>query len=138
MRNNGVERTAASDLLTVLAGAAFTFALTGAVLALLDADSALRAPTVLFFLFTGPAAGLYAVLPGLEPAARAAVSASGALVTVLLTGWLRASWDAFPTGAGIVSVAALTALLFARAGARAWRSNNRTFEQQTTDEVSNM
>ena len=74
------------NLLPVLAGAASAVSGVGVALALAGVQSPLRAPFILFFLFAGPACGLAAALPRLDPAARAAVAAGGAVVIDLADG----------------------------------------------------
>lgn len=101
-----------TDLLPVLAGAAAAVSGVGVTLALAGVESPLRAPFVLFFLFAGPACGLAAVLPRLEPAARTTASAGGAVVIDLLVAQIRSSLHVLTVGGGVTAVAATTALLF--------------------------
>ncbi|WP_406001751.1 hypothetical protein [Streptomyces sp. NBC_00829] len=111
-----------TDLLTVLAGAAFAVSGVGVGLALTGVQSPLRAPFILFFLFAGPACALAAALPRLDPAARAAVAAAGAVVIDLLIAQLLSSSHALTTGQGITAVAVITGLLFL--GSPALRKRN--------------
>ncbi|MFD3438792.1 hypothetical protein ACFWU3_14965 [Streptomyces sp. NPDC058685] len=111
-----------SDLLPVLAGAAFAVSGVGVALALADVRSPLRAPFVLFFLFAGPACGLFAALSGFEPAVRAAIAAAGAVGIGLLAALPASSPHILDAGGGVVAVAAITALLFLWAPARRMRN----------------
>ncbi|MER7663157.1 hypothetical protein [Streptomyces sp. NPDC096193] len=111
-----------SDLLPVLAGAAFAVSGVGVALALADVRSPLRAPFVLFFLFAGPACGLFAALSGFEPATRAAVAAAGAVGIGLLAALPVSSPRILDVGGGVVAVVVITALLFLWAPARRMRN----------------
>ncbi|MGW6461406.1 hypothetical protein ACWF94_36685 [Streptomyces sp. NPDC055078] len=101
-----------ADFLPVLAGVAFTVAWIGVVLALADIDSPLRAPFAVFFLFAGPACGLYAVLPGLDTTTRAAAAAAGTLGLDLAIAGVLSSLGLLTVGIGIATVTAVTAALF--------------------------
>lgn len=100
------------NLLPVFAGAACAVSGVGVALALAGVQSPLRAPFVLFFLFTGPACGLAAALPELDPAARAAVAAGGAVVIDLAVAQSLSSPRLLTVDRGITAVAVITALLF--------------------------
>ncbi|MFE5853680.1 hypothetical protein ACFQ61_10760 [Streptomyces sp. NPDC056500] len=101
-----------TDLPPVLAGVAFAVSGVGVALALTDAQSPLRAPFVIFFLFTGPACGLYAVLPGLDRVTRAATAATGSAGIDLAVAGAVSSLGIPMASGGIAMVAAITALLF--------------------------
>ncbi|NUK00153.1 hypothetical protein HRW18_27760 [Streptomyces lunaelactis] len=101
-----------TDLLPVLAGIAVAISGVGLALALADVRSPLRAPFILFFLFAGPAGGLTAALPGLEPAARASAAATGALVIDVLAAQTASSLHVLTVGGAVIAVVAITALLF--------------------------
>jgi hypothetical protein len=101
-----------TDLLPALAGVASAISGVGVALALTGAQSPLRAPFILFFLFAGPAAGLAAVFHRLEPAARAAVAATGAVAIDLLIAQSLSSPRVLTANGGITTVAVITALLF--------------------------
>ncbi|MEU3599560.1 hypothetical protein ABZ714_12670 [Streptomyces sp. NPDC006798] len=115
------------DLPPIVAGAATAVAGIGAVLALSGSDSPLRAPFALFFLLLGPAAGLYAVLRGLEPGARVAAAAAGAAaVDLALAAGL--SWlEALTAGPATAAIVAVTALLFL------WTAADRRNERSGAD-----
>lgn len=100
------------NLLPVLAGAACAVSGVGVALALAGVQSPLRAPFVFFFLFAGPACGLAAALPRLDPAARAAVAAGGAVVIDLAVAQSLSSPRLLTVDRGITAVVLITALLF--------------------------
>lgn len=101
-----------TDLLPALAGVASAVSGVGVALALTGAQSPLRAPFILFFLFAGPAGGLAAVLHRLDPATRATVAATGAVAIDLLIAQSLSSPRALTANGGITAVAVITALLF--------------------------
>lgn len=107
-----------TDLPPILAGAAFAISGVGVALALSDAQSPLRAPFVIFFLFAGPACGLYTVLPGLDPVARAATAAAGAAGIDMAVAGTLSALDVLTAGGGITAVTAITALLLLCAATR--------------------
>lgn len=113
---------AGADLLPVVAGAAFAVSGVGVALTLADVQSPLRAPFVLFFLFAGPACGLFAALSGFDPAVRAAVAAAGSVGIGLLAALPASSLHILDVGGGVVAVAVITALLFLWAPARRMRN----------------
>ncbi len=106
-----------TDLLSALAGAACAVSAVGVAPALADAHSPLRAPFVLFFLFTGPVSGAFAALPGLAPSARAATATAGGIALVPLVAWLVSSLHVLTVDGGVIAVAATTCLLHLRAAA---------------------
>ncbi|MBT2389435.1 hypothetical protein [Streptomyces sp. ISL-1] len=95
-------------------------------MALTGAQSPLRAPFVLFFMFAGPAGGLAAVLHRLDPAARAAVAATGAVAIDLLVAQSLSTPRILTAGGGIATVAAITLLLFLWALGRHIRNAEHT------------
>ncbi|MFI1396525.1 hypothetical protein [Streptomyces sp. NPDC020681] len=111
-----------TDLLPALAGVACAVSGVGVALALADVSSPLRAPFVLFFLFAGPAGGLYAALPRLELAARVATAAAGAVVIAVLAALFRSPLHVLTAGGAVAAVAAITALLFLRTPFRRMRN----------------
>ncbi|MGW3623975.1 hypothetical protein [Streptomyces sp. NPDC000880] len=114
-----------TDLLPALAGVASAISAAGVALALTGAQSPLRAPFILFFLFAGPAGGLAAVLHRLDPAVRAATAATGAVATDLLIAQSLSSPRVLTANGGITAVAAITALLFLWALGRRIRNAER-------------
>ncbi|MET7620938.1 hypothetical protein [Streptomyces sp. NPDC005408] len=111
-----------TDLLPALAGAACAVSGVGVALTLTGVESPLRAPFTLFFLFAGPAGGLAAALPRLDPAARAAVAAAGAIVIDLLVAQSLKSPHVLTVDGGITTVAVITVLLFLSALGRRMRN----------------
>ncbi|MEW2574499.1 hypothetical protein [Streptomyces sp. NPDC047070] len=104
-------RTPARDLLPLLAGAATTIAGVGAVLALADIDSPLRAPLTLFFLLAAPAATVAIALRNLEPVGRVLASLSAAVAVNLLVAQGMLAVHRWSVPGGIAAVAALSSLI---------------------------
>ncbi|MGW4206071.1 hypothetical protein [Streptomyces sp. NPDC004726] len=101
-----------NDLPPLLAGVAFAISGTGIALALTDVDSPLRAPFILFFLFVGPASGLYAALEKLDPATRVAASAAGAVGIDLAVAGALSALEVLTVDGGVTAIVVVTALLF--------------------------
>ncbi|MGW1278546.1 hypothetical protein ACWD4V_16540 [Streptomyces tsukubensis] len=120
--------TIGNDLPPILAGAACALAGTGAVLAVLGSDSPLRAPFVLFLLFAAPAAGLFALLRGLEPGARAAIAAAGAGAIDLGAAAVLSGLEVLSARSSVAVIVTVTALLFLRTAAD--RRNERSTPEQ--------
>ncbi|MEU9184493.1 hypothetical protein AB0D14_07990 [Streptomyces sp. NPDC048484] len=99
------------DLLPLLAGAATTIAGIGAVLALVDVDSPLRAPFTLFFLLAAPGTAVAAALRGLEPFGRVLASLSAAVAVNLLVAQGMLAVHRWSAPGGIAAVAALSSLI---------------------------
>ena len=99
------------DLLPLLAGAAAAIAGVGAVLALTDVDSPLRAPFTLFFLLAAPGAAVATALRGLEPFARVVASVSAAVAVNLLVAQGMLAVHRWSIHGGIAAVAALSSLI---------------------------
>lgn len=99
------------DLLPLLAGAATTIAGVGAVLALADLDSPLRAPFTLFFLLAAPAAAVAIALRNLEPVGRVLASLSAAVAVNLLVAQGMIAVHRWSVPGGIAAVAALSSLI---------------------------
>ncbi|QDY76043.1 hypothetical protein [Streptomyces qinzhouensis] len=116
--------TIGNDLPPILAGAVCATAGTGAALAVLGSDSPLRAPFVLLFLVAAPAAGLFALLRGLEPGARAATAVAGAGAIDLGAAAALSGLEVLSAGSSVAVIVAVTALLFV--GAAADRRNERS------------
>ncbi|WP_314415282.1 hypothetical protein [Streptomyces sp. DSM 40484] len=104
-------RSPARDLLPLLAGAATTTAGVGAVLALADIDSPLRAPFTLFFLLAAPAAAVATALRKLEPVGRVLASLSAATAVNLLVAQGMLAVHRWSAPGGIAAVAALSSLI---------------------------
>ncbi|WP_260334804.1 hypothetical protein [Streptomyces beigongshangae] len=104
-------RNPGRDLLPLLAGAATTIAGVGAVLALADVESPLRAPFTLFFLLAAPAAAVAATLRGMEPFGRTVASLSAAVVIDLLVAQGMLTMHKWSVPGGIAAVTALSALI---------------------------
>ncbi|KAA0932326.1 hypothetical protein FGF04_20915 [Streptomyces apricus] len=97
---------------------------TGAVLALADADSPLRAPLTLFFLLAAPAAATGAALRTLEPFGRLVASLSAAVVVNLLVAQGMLAAHRWSVPGGIAAVAAVSSLILLLALVR--RPHGRT------------
>ncbi|MFF3487032.1 hypothetical protein ACFYXC_27685 [Streptomyces sp. NPDC002701] len=108
---DGSRQDPGRDLLPLLAGAATTIAGVGAVLALVDVDSPLRAPFTLFFLLAAPAAAVAAALRGLEPFGRLVASVSAAVAVNLLVAQGMLAVHRWSVPGGIAAVAALSSLI---------------------------
>ncbi|MFI6336430.1 hypothetical protein [Streptomyces sp. NPDC050535] len=98
------------DLLPLLGGAATVVAVVGAVLALADVDSPLRAPFTLFFLLAAPSTAIAAALRGLEPFGRLLVSVAGAVAVNMLVAQGMLALHQWSTPGGIVAVTAISTL----------------------------
>lgn len=101
-----------TDSLPALAGAALAVSGAGAVLALADLASPLRAPFTLFFLIVAPACAVAAALPGLEPFGRLVASAAGAVALNLLVAQVMLATHVWSIRGGVAAIAAISALLF--------------------------
>ncbi|MEU5346667.1 MULTISPECIES: hypothetical protein [unclassified Streptomyces] len=99
------------DLLPLLAGAAVAIAGVGAVLALTDVDSPLRAPFALFFLLAAPGTAVGIALRGMEPFGRTVASLSAAVALNLLVAQGMLAVHRWSVRGGIAAVAALSSLI---------------------------
>jgi hypothetical protein len=99
------------DLLPLLAGAAAAIAGVGAVLALTDTDSPLRAPFTLFFLLAAPGVAVAAALRGLEPFGRTVASLAAAVALNILVAQGMLAVHRWSVRGGIAAVAALSSLI---------------------------
>ncbi|MGP4045689.1 hypothetical protein [Streptomyces sp. 2A115] len=99
------------DLLPLLAGAAAAIAGVGAVLALADLDSPLRAPFTLFFLLAAPSAAVATALRGLEPFGRTVASLAAAVAVNFLVAQGMLAVHRWSVRGGIAAVAALSTLI---------------------------
>lgn len=91
------------------AGAAVGVGAAGAVLALADLASPLRAPFTLFFLLLAPATAIGAALGRLDPLGRAVVAGAGALAADLLVAEAMLALHLWSVRGGVVAVAVLSA-----------------------------
>ncbi|MFE6485237.1 hypothetical protein ACFVGN_20165 [Streptomyces sp. NPDC057757] len=112
------------DLLPLLGGAATVVAVVGAVLALADVESPLRAPFTLFFLLAAPAMAVAAALRGLEPFGRLLVSVAAAVAVNMLVAQGMLALHQWSTTGGIVAVTAISTLTLLLASVR--RTRGRT------------
>ncbi|MFF1378152.1 hypothetical protein [Streptomyces sp. NPDC058308] len=99
------------DLLPLLSGAAVAVGAVGAMLALVDLGSPLRAPFTLFFLLAAPGAAIAAALRTLTPLGRAVAAASGAVAVVLLVAQGMLALHVWSVRGGVAAVAAVSALI---------------------------
>ncbi|MFF7730341.1 hypothetical protein [Streptomyces sp. NPDC008001] len=111
----------AADSLPVVAGAATAIAGVGAVLALADIGSPLRAPFTLFFLLVAPACAVGAALRGLDPLSRSVVAAGGAVAVDMLVAQAMLALHTWTVRGGVAAVAAVSLLLFLLAHVRRHR-----------------
>ncbi|MFJ7150060.1 hypothetical protein ACIQVT_17925 [Streptomyces sp. NPDC100445] len=95
----------------LLTGAAAAAALAGAVLALLDSTSPLRAPCTLFFLLAAPALAIGAALRGLDPYGRAVTALAGAVAVDMLVAQAMLTLHRWSVRGGVAAVALLSVLL---------------------------
>jgi hypothetical protein len=124
------KRSGAGNVLPLLAGAALGIGGVGAVLALADVASPLRAPFTLFFLIAAPAAAVAASLRGLDPLTRGVVAVAGAVAVDLLTAQAMLALHIWSIRGGITAVAGLSLLLLLPALVRRPRGHTtrtRTF-----------
>ncbi|MFJ6751135.1 MULTISPECIES: hypothetical protein [unclassified Streptomyces] len=87
---------------------AFGIGVMGAVLALADIASPVRAPFTLFFLLGAPATAIGAALGRLDPLGRAVVAAAGALAVDLLVAQVMLALHLWSARGGVIAVAALS------------------------------
>jgi uncharacterized membrane protein len=116
------------DLAPLLAGAATAVGGCGALLALADSDSPLRAPLTLFFLLAAPAAAIAAALRGLDPFGRLLAAVAGSVVLNMLVAQGMLATHRWSVRGGIVAVTALSALILVLVSVR--RLRGRTARRQ--------
>lgn len=116
------------DLTALLAGAATAVAGGGALLALADADSPLRAPFTLFFLLAAPAVAIAAALRGLDPFGRLLAAVAGSVVLNMLVAQGMLATHRWSVRGGIVAVTVLSALILVLVSVR--RLRGRTARRQ--------
>jgi hypothetical protein len=83
-KDNTGRQSFGKESLPLLIGAAVGVGGVGAVLALADITSPVRAPFTFFFLLVAPAAALAAMLRSLDPLSRAVIATAAAVVVDLL------------------------------------------------------
>lgn len=100
------------DLLALLGGMAVAVGAVGAMLALTDIDSPLRAPFTLFFLLAAPGGAIGAALRGLEPWGRIVASVSGAVAVNLLVAQAMLALHMWSVRGGVAAVTVIGSLIF--------------------------
>ncbi|MEU1039732.1 hypothetical protein ACFYP4_28210 [Streptomyces sp. NPDC005551] len=105
------EARPARDLPPLLAGAATAVGGVGAVLALADIDSPLRAPFTLFFLLAAPSAAIAAALRGLPAFGRVLTSVAGAVAVDMLVAQGMLAVHRWSAPGGVAAVAAISCLI---------------------------
>lgn len=105
-------QTFGRESLPLFAGAAVGVGAVGAVLALMDITSPVRAPFTLFFLLVAPGAALAAALGTLDPLSRAVAGAAGAVVVDLLVAQAMLTLHVWSIRGGVGVVTAVSAALF--------------------------
>lgn len=111
-RDNASGHPIGNESLPLLAGAAVGVGGVGAVLALADIASPVRAPFTFFFLLAAPAAALAGALRSLDPLSRAVVAAVGTIVIDLLVAQGLLALHMWSVRGGVAVIAALSAALF--------------------------
>ncbi|MFI1367811.1 hypothetical protein [Streptomyces griseochromogenes] len=131
-----VRRGPGRDLSPLLAGASTAICAVGALLALTDSDSPLRAPCTLFFLLTAPAVAIGAALRGLNPVGRALSALAGAVVLNMLVAQGMLAVHRWSVRGGVIAVASLSLLLLLLVLTRGKsRSRKRTQDGTTQAKV---
>ncbi|MEV0093086.1 hypothetical protein [Streptomyces sp. NPDC050738] len=126
-----------SESLPALAGAALAVSAVGAVLALADLASPLRAPFALFFLLTAPAAALSTNLRGLEPFGRLVASSGGAVALNLLIAETMLAAHMWSVRGGVAAVAVISSLLFLPALVRRKKGTvNSVSDRESTVQIT--
>lgn len=100
------------DALPLLAGMAVVVGAVGAMLALTDIDSPLRAPFTLFFLLAAPGFAIGAALKGLEPWGRIVASVSGAVAVNLLVTQAMLALHMWSVRGGVVALTVIGSLTY--------------------------
>ncbi|MFE0375508.1 hypothetical protein ACFW1M_07940 [Streptomyces inhibens] len=98
----------ASATTSLVAGVAVGIGAMGAVLALADIGSPLRAPFTLFFLLMAPATAIATALGRMDPLGRAVAAGAGALALDLLVAQAMLALHLWSVRGGVVAVAALS------------------------------
>ncbi|MFF8728407.1 hypothetical protein ACF073_18195 [Streptomyces sp. NPDC015171] len=113
------------NLSPLLAGAATAVAVVGAVLAVIDSDTPLRAPCALLFLLAAPAVAIGAALRGLDPVGRAVTALAGGIVVDMLVAQGMLAVHRWSVRGGVITVGALSLLVLLPALRRARISEKR-------------
>ncbi|MGW6022822.1 hypothetical protein [Streptomyces sp. NPDC055099] len=100
------------DAPALLAGTAVAVGAVGAMLALTDIESPLRAPFTLFFLLAAPAAAIGAALRGLDPWGRIITSVSGAVAVNLLVAQAMLALHMWSVRGGVVAITVIGSLIY--------------------------
>ncbi|MBL1086237.1 hypothetical protein JK359_30465 [Streptomyces actinomycinicus] len=95
----------------MLAGAATAVAVAGALLALADTATPLRAPCTLFFLLMAPAVAIAAALRGLDPFGRAVAALAGSVAVNMLVAQGMLAVHRWSARGGLVAVTGLSLVL---------------------------
>ncbi|MGG7574784.1 hypothetical protein [Streptomyces sirii] len=102
------EERPAGTAVSLLAGVAAGIGGVGAVLALADIGSPLRAPFTFFFLLMAPAAAIAAALGRTDPLGRAVVAGAGALAVDLLVAQTMLALHLWSVRGGVLVVTAFS------------------------------
>lgn len=100
------------DALPLLAGTAVAVGAVGAMLALTDMESPLRAPFTLFFLLAAPGAAIGAALKGLDPWGRIITSVSGAVAVNLLVAQAMLALHIWSVRGGVAAITVIGSLIY--------------------------
>ncbi|MFJ9472272.1 hypothetical protein [Streptomyces caniferus] len=122
MHTKNIERHGSHDLppsgerptgaaASLIAGVAVGIGVMGAVLALADIGSPLRAPFTLFFLLMAPGGALAVALGRMDPLGRAVAAGAGALAVDLLVAQAMLALHLWSLRGGVLAVAALSGVL---------------------------
>ncbi|MEU5956489.1 hypothetical protein [Streptomyces sp. NPDC047525] len=114
------------DALLLLAGMAVAVGAVGAMLALTDIDSPLRAPFTLFFLLAAPGSAIGAALKGLEPWGRIIASVSGAVAVNLLVAQAMLALHLWSVRGGVAALTVIGSLIYLLVLVRRLRSRTPT------------
>ncbi|MWA10105.1 hypothetical protein [Streptomyces sp. BA2] len=100
------------DALPLLAGTAVAVGAVGAMLALTDIDSPLRAPFTLFFLLAAPGGAIGAALRGLDPWGRIIASVSGSFAVNLLVAQAMLALHMWSVRGGVAAITVIGSLIY--------------------------